>query len=208
MNHNAKTEMIGLKFGRLLVTDFAEKQNTKKLSWKCLCDCGKENIVIGSELRRGKVQSCGCLAKEKSRERMTTHGKSTSKAYSSWNAMMKRCYQKTHNGFDDYGGRGVTVCESWHTFENFYADMGDPEDGMTIDRLDNAGNYSLDNCRWATKTEQNENRKVTKWLELNGVRQTQAKWAAQLGMWPSSLARRLSVMSVEDALTIPKKGMG
>lgn len=207
MKHNAKTDMIGLKFGSLLVTDNAEKQDAKKLSWKCLCDCGKEHVAVGTELRRGKVKSCGCVSREKSKERMTTHGKSTSKAYSSWRSMMKRCYQESHTGFKDYGGKGITVCDSWHIFENFYSDMGDPKEGMTIDRINNNGNYSPDNCKWSTKTEQNENRKVTKWLEMNGIKQTQAKWAAQLGMYPSSLARRLTTMSVEEALTTPKKGM-
>lgn len=204
MKHNAKTDMIGRRFGRWLVIGSAPKQDIKKLSWFCVCDCGVERAVVGTELRTGRSSSCGCLANELSRVRMTTHGKTNTHAYYTWSAMLSRCTLKKHPEYKHYGGRGITVCKEWCTFEGFYADMGDPADGMTLDRINNDCGYYPENCRWATKTQQNENRRVTKWIEFDGVRKTQSAWAKQLGVCKSTIARRLKKMSVEQALTKQK----
>jgi hypothetical protein len=121
--------------------------------WLCRCDCGSERIVRGSNLQSGCSKSCGCLN--------TKHGQSRprGRAYQCWQNMKARYLNPQHRQYPDYGGRGITVCERWLIFENFYADMGDPPDGLSIDRINNDGNYEPRNCRWATVAEQLANRR-------------------------------------------------
>lgn len=121
-----------------------------------------------------------------------------------WQAMIGRCHRPAHSAFRHYGARGISVCERWRVFENFYADMGDPPRGLTIERKDNNLGYSLDNCIWATMQEQNRNRRSTRWLEFDGKRMIMKDWAAHIGIAPTALARRLDCgWSIQRALTTP-----
>ena len=117
---------------------------------------------MASNLRSGKQRSCGCYREEIRR----THGKSNSSIYRRWNAMLMRCQDPKHQSFGHYGGRGIKVCERWQKFDDFYADVGDPPAGMTLDRVDNDRGYSPDNVRWATPKEQMANRRGTKEMVL------------------------------------------
>ena len=120
--------------------------------------------------------------------------------------MMDRCYLKAHKSYSDYGGRGITACDEWHVFENFYADMGERPDGTTLGRIKNDQGYSSANCRWETHREQANNRRNSVVLEFRGRAMTVAQWARELGMLYCSLNKRLMKgWSIEKALTTPAK---
>ena len=147
------------RFGKLLVRKYF-RQKTK---WLCLCDCGVEIYVTSGNLREGKTKSCGCL--QPHHGHAPRNGK-TSPTYVSWYCMIQRCTNKNLVQFDDYGGRGIAVCARWKDFRNFLADMGDRPAGKSLDRFpNNDGNYEPNNCRWATSSEQNKNRRKLKGKE-------------------------------------------
>lgn len=158
------SNMLGERFGRLLVVkEHPKRQRAGHVCWVCQCDCGTRYIVQGRSLRTGYTKSCGCFAREQSSKRETTHGHTKnarpSRTYSSWAAMMSRCYNKRSKDYKRYGAKGISVCRHWHKFENFLNDMGIRPEGKSIDRLDPAGNYNPRNCRWATAKEQVQNRR-------------------------------------------------
>jgi hypothetical protein len=147
------------KFGRLTVL---RRDPSDSRKWICRCDCGTERPFASGRLRAGRSQSCGCLRVESTiRKNKDTakHGKSTTKAYGVWRAMIQRCTDVNCRSYKNYGGRGITVCARWFTFENFYEDMGDPPEGLEIDRENNDGNYEPGNCRWVTRKVNSMNRR-------------------------------------------------
>ena len=147
-------------FERLTVIGRAENDSRGGSRWKCECNCGEIIIVHGSSLRKKLTKSCGCIRREVTIERNKTHGMRYSSEYNIWTMMVKRCNNSNYHQFENYGGRGIAVCESWKEFENFYEDMGPrPSDLHSINRIDNDGNYEPSNCNWATATDQARNKR-------------------------------------------------
>ncbi len=145
---------------------------------QCQCDCGTQKDILLSEW--GKTRSCGCLALEMLVERSLRHGRAETKIYQIWSDMVGRCVRLTHQRFADYGGRGITVCDRWRDFANFYADMGDRPAGRSLDRIDNDRGYSPGNCRWAAAAEQRANRRPQR--PPSACRRGHAYTAANLAM--------------------------
>jgi len=160
-------------------------------------------------LLSGKAKSCGCLAKEIAAEGKLTHGKSRSRIYTIWKGMVRRCTKQTDpTSWNRYGGRGITVCDEWLVFENFYADMGDPPDRFSIDRKDNNGGYSKDNCKWVDRTTQQRNTRSNHVITINGVSKCASEWADIFHINRSTLYERLrSGWEIEQALGIEKRPM-
>lgn len=193
-------DISGQRFGRLVVTERAANLSPRNTRWLCRCDCGKDVIVQGGTLKGGKQQSCGCYH----RDAITKHGMEGSRTYRVWVSMRSRCTDKNSKPYANYGGRGISVCESWGTFESFYADMGDAPDGMSIDRIDNSKGYHPGNCRWASMEEQSNNRRTNRILSFQGRNQSLTQWAREVGISPISLKSRISLgWDVEKALTTP-----
>lgn len=178
--------MIGQRFGRLEVLTLAPRATSGNIMYECRCDCGSHTITSASNLRIGKTRSCGCLRSESAARATiaaTKHGMKNTNTYRAWNAMLNRCKNPSVESYPNYGGRGISVCPQWHKFEVFFADMGACPPGLTLDRYpDQEGNYQPGNCRWATRSQQERNKRSTTYLEHEGVRQSVRDWEEQFGI--------------------------
>lgn len=145
----------GKIYGRLTVIHRAESSKNGHAKWFCRCECGNDTVVFASNLKREHTTSCGCVNDEV----ITKHAMQGTPEYHTWKGMIQRCANPNASRYKDYGGRGITVCEEWLSFEKFYADMGDRPTGTSLDRIDNNSGYYKDNCRWATQSIQNSNKR-------------------------------------------------
>lgn len=195
--------LIGETFGQLLVLSLADKSSTGLIRWRCRCSCGNIRVCCAADLKRGHTTSCGCVHRKRASQSNVTHGKSNSGEYITWQNMMARCFNERHPRFKDYGGRGITVCERWLVFVNFLADMGPkPTSEHTIEREKNDEGYGPNNCRWATRKEQNENTRSSRHLTYLGQTMTISQWSQRLGIKQSTLSARLRLgWTVEEALS-------
>lgn len=192
-------DLTGQRFGKLVVISRESKYN-RNATWRCLCDCGKETVVRGDVLKRGTTQSCGCGKGLK-------HGYFQEPWYSSYKAMMERCYLPSSGNYKRYGGKGIAVCDEWHDINKFaeWVESSGYVPGLTIDRMDSSKGYSPDNCRWATKKQQSNNRKNTIFYTYNGETKALTDWAAIFGINRYTLYDRVEKRgwSIEKALETP-----
>lgn len=152
-------DLTGQRFVRLLVLSRHGSDQYKQARWLCKCDCGNEIIARSNHLRRGLVQSCKCLQKERASVANSTHNDSGTVEYNAYIRMKDRCNNPNNNNYRHYGARGIVVCERWlNSFENFLIDMGRRPIGRSLDRINFNGPYSPDNCRWATSSQQVKNK--------------------------------------------------
>lgn len=205
---NRILDLTNQKFNRLTVICDSGKRSHGAVLWNCKCDCGNIVDVKSRNLITGGTKSCGCLLKEhnSSGKSGTTHGLSNSAEYSIWNAMIQRCYNCNTNSFNNYIARDIIVCDRWrHSFENFYADMGPrPSDQHSIDRMNNDGNYEPSNCRWATRTEQNNNTRSNVFYYYKDKEYTVLQLAVEFNIKLSTLKARLNRgWSITDAIETP-----
>lgn len=158
----------------------------------CRCECGTERWILERNLRKGKSKSCGCLKREVTGARNRRHGLSKSPLYYVWLNMRNRCTDPANNRWHRYGARGISVCDRWmYSFEYFLADMGEPQAGMTIERIDNNGNYCPENCRWATRQEQAFNNSRNHRLAHEGLMLTITEWSQRLQIDRMTITMRL-----------------
>ena len=170
-------DVTGQKFGRLTVISRAENSKTGQVRWLCECECGNQTVVQGADLRRGRTKSCGCWNSEKNSKRSKTHGMTRSKIYRTWQGIKTRCFNQNNHKYSNYGGRGIAMFPEWiNDFQKFYEYVSKlphyGEDGYSLDRIDNNGNYEPNNLRFATTKEQSLNQRRTIFVEYQGVMMT------------------------------------
>jgi hypothetical protein len=207
--HKSKTriramkDQVGRRFGRLVVVALVEQDTSKENNhlWMFKCDCGNEKQARIKSVRSGKTSSCGCFFSEMMTARNTKHGLSNSSAtYRTWKDMRQRCMNEGSVDWPNYGGRGITVCQEWDDFLVFLADMGERPHGMTLDRIDVNGNYSKQNCRWASPKTQANNKTSNKVLTLSGRTQTLQQWADETGIKRETISARLRIGMPEEKI--------
>lgn len=193
----------GLRSTHLVVLGKADFGRSR---WWVRCDCGVVKHMAQSNVLQ--CRSCGCMKAQIIRRARTVHGRAVEKGptYRTWKGMRHRCNSPSHKSWKNYGGRGIRVCERWDSFENFLSDMGEKPEGMTLERIDNDGNYEPGNCRWATPKENCNNRRTSRILSLNGRSMTLEQWSDEVKIHSDTLSKRIaSGWSVEKALTTPLK---
>lgn len=181
-----KVNLIGQRFGRLVVIEEAPRHPSGHAMWICKCDCGNTTQpIMGSDLRSGKVQSCKCLRNELLSKNVKKHGMAKTRLHRIWQNMKNRCSNPNVPCYSEYGGRGITVCDEWvHDFQAFHnwAMANGYADDLSIDRVDNDGNYCPENCRWVSQIEQSNNLRKNIIVEIGEEKRTLAEWAHASGI--------------------------
>lgn len=183
-------DLSGQRFGRLQVI-----QKLENSRWLCKCDCGNETTTTTNSLRRGETRSCGCLHKEVVSTTMKKHGKTNTRLHRIWRHIKYRCFNESSKAYKNYGGRGITVCDEWvNDFQAFYdwAMKNGYSDNLTIDRIDNDGDYSPENCRWATYKMQANNKRNNHLIKQNGETHTLTEWSEIIGINRGTLSSRVN----------------
>lgn len=196
-------DLTGKKFNRLTAVRLSHRDNSGRAWWIFRCECGKEKAILGANASGGYIKSCGCLRHEVCKSRVGVHRMSRSKIYAVWHSMKNRCLNSKDRYFQIYGGRGIKVCEEWLLFETFaeWASTHGYKDGLTLDRVDNNGEYKPDNCRWATWVEQANNKSNNVILTYEGETMTLKRWAERYDVNYYNLKYRLRAgWSARDAL--------
>ena len=200
-----KLKLEGKKFNRWTIICQAEIKKPGTY-WLCKCECGTIKICKGSDLKIGNTKSCGCLQKEVVSKFKKTHGLSKSKLYRVWHCMKCRCLNKNDKRYNSYGGRGIKICKEWENdFYSFYkwSIQNRYKEGLSIDRIDNNGNYEPSNCRWVDKNTQNNNTRRNVFIEYKGKKQTVSQWAKEIGIGHDTIKYRLNKYGLCDKVFMP-----
>ena len=186
---NMKKALANERYGRLVAIKPTGLRYNRYVVWQCRCDCGKVISLNSGSLLSGNTRSCGCLLKDVLVSRNTTHNKSKDPIYNVWSSMIQRCTNPRFRQYKDYGGRGIKPSEDWRTFENFFRDMsGTHSQKLTLERLDNTKGYNKENCKWATRTEQNNNKRNNHVINIQGERRTVSEWSRLYGIKRSTIS--------------------
>lgn len=188
-------DLTGQKFGRWTVIKYSHKNSKRMVYWLCKCDCGNEKIVLGNNLRRGKSLSCGCLARElNSQNHQLGKDKDRTKIYYAWSNLKRRCYDEKNFNYQNYGARGIVVCNKWkNNFQEFYdwSIKNGYAKNLTLDRIDVNGNYEPSNCRWITLLEQANNKRNNYYVKYENKMYTIADLSRKLNMNYDKLKHRI-----------------
>lgn len=205
-------DLTGKRFGQLTVIKKIGSDKRKNVVWLCICDCGKETIRTTTRLKTGYTKSCGCLCVQKLLERNTKHNMTHTRLYKIYKGLIQRCYSPSNPAYENYGNRGIKISEEWldkeKGFINFYnwAMQNGYKDNLSIDRINNNGNYEPDNCRWATEKEQSNNRRTNHYITYNGETHTLKEWSEILNVSYSMLSHRFQrKWDIEKALFFPSR---
>jgi len=198
-------DITGQKFGRLTVLFLCKERKNGHRVWCCQCECGKITFPKGIQLYSGRTQSCGCYGREQVSKRNRTHGGSRTRLYDVWIHMIQRCHNPDNKQYKDYGGRGIYVCERWRmSFAAFWEDVGDPPEGMQLDRTDNDGGYTPTNWRWATRRTNTNNTRRNRRMEWRGETHTMSEWSRITGIVLQTLYKRMNAGWTKDEMfTVP-----
>lgn len=200
----ARLKITGKRFAMLTAMNPTALRVRGKVVWLFKCDCGNETSVGASQVINGNTRSCGCIKLARVKALKYSHGMAKTKINHVWARMKQRCLNPKCSDYEYYGGRGITVCERWLKFENFFSDMGQPEPGMTLERVDNSKGYEPGNVIWASRKVQGVNMRSNVWIEVNGRCLTRTGWAKELGVHDSAIiSREKKGMTPEQAVTIP-----
>ena len=197
LRHRSRAhDLTGQVFGRLTVLGRAENQRPGRAMWTCECSCGNTTVVPAPHLTKGETKSCGCLQR--------THGESKTRTYHIWKVMRQRCRDPKATGYQHYGGRGISVCQRWQDYSAFIQDLGQAPDGLTIDRINNDGDYEPGNCRWVSRKVQGNNKSNNHRLAFGGVTKTLSEWADSLSINAATLYTRLKASDFNLGLALAK----
>ncbi len=206
-------DLTDQKFGRLTVLERTKNQGIQP-TWLCQCECGNQIVTQAGNLKNGNTKSCGCLKKETGKKigkQNIKHGHTLngirSKTYITWYNMIQRCTNLNHRSYKHYGGRGIKVCEAWLSFESFFQDMGERPPNMSIDRIDNDGDYCSENCKWSTPKEQARNMTTNRLITIDDITKCLAEWCYQYNLSRDTVDERMRRgWTPEEALELkPKK---
>jgi len=208
---SGRLDRIGERFGRLTIKRFIGTNKYWQGIWECECDCGNTTTVHYSNLHSGTTKSCGCLKKESTIKRNTKHGlsggeKNPTRLYKIWLHMRGRCLNVNNQDYKHYGARGISICKEWDDYKNFYdwSIENGYKNNLTIERIDNNGNYEPVNCKWATRKEQARNTRNNPLISFNGLTKTIPEWAETLGVSYNALRKRIhSGWDIERAFNQP-----
>lgn len=201
-------DLSGMRFGKLVVLEQAERSATGRIRWNCKCDCGNEHIVHTCHLNSGSITDCGCEKSKRTTERNLIHGDSRARLYNIWIKMRDRCSNPKNQDWELYGGKGVTVCDEWNTsYESFrtWSYENGYDDSKTIDRISSDGNYCPENCRWTTSKVQANNTSRNHFIEYHGEKLTIAEASERYNVPYGTLKRRISNYGwpIEKAIETP-----
>lgn len=190
-----RLDLSGQRFGRLTAIEIVGSDKNKQLIWRCICDCGNEKLVTATCLKRGAVRSCGCLRSDTTRESKTIHGHRYERLYGIWKNMINRCHLEKDKRYNNYGARGIYVCDEWrNSYESFrdWSYENGYTDELSIDRINNNDGYYPENCRWADDYTQMNNTRRSKYVTYKGVAHTLSEWSRILKVHKATLRDRVN----------------